>query len=194
MIEELIEILTLKSLQVAEEPIFELASGTKSHVYIDCKKTTLTARGQRLIGEILYERIAHLNVDAIGGLTLGADPIASAVALTSEFKGHPIDSFVVRKEPKKHGLRRFIEGSVEKGQKVVIVDDVVTTGQSTVDAITKARAEGLEIVKVIVLVDRQEGGREYIEKQGVSFDAIITKEDLLDAYHKRTDSGRTSSG
>ena len=185
MIKELIHILVSNSLQVAEEPIFDLVSGEKSNVYIDCKETTLTARGKRLVGEIIFDRISTLNVDAIGGLTLGADPIADAVSLISEIKGRPINAFVVRKEPKKHGRRRWLEGHLKDIKNVVIVDDVVTTGKSTIDAIKRAREEGLNIVKVIALVDRQEGGRENIQKEHVDFEAIITKQDLLEAFHQR---------
>lgn len=196
MKKELIDILVSKSLQVAPEPVFRLASGTLSNTYIDCKKTTLSAKGAYLIGNIFFDKISRLNVRKIGGLSLGADPIAEAVAYTSFIKKHPIDAFVVRKKSKEHGLQLKIEGDIEKGDNVVIVDDVVTTGGSTVEAITKAREFGLNIVKVIVLVDRQEGGRDNIIKQDVEFEAIITKEDLLDEYNRRVkdpDRGRTVS-
>ena len=184
MMDELIDLLVQKSLKVADTPIFELASGKKSNVYIDCKKTTKNAKGAYLIGNILFERIAHLDVDAIGGLTLGADPIADAVAYTSVVQGKPVNSFSVRKKQKAHGLKKMIEGDVNTGDRVVIVDDVVTTGQSTIEAIESARAEGLHIVKVIALVDRQEGGRENILKYDVEFEAIITKQDLLNRYNR----------
>ncbi len=196
MKKKLINILVSKSLQVAPNPIFKLASGAISDTYIDCKKTTLTAEGAYLIGNIFFDKISHLNVNKIGGLTLGADPIAEAVAYTSYLKKRPIDAFVVRKKSKEHGLQLKIEGDVQKGDNVVIVDDVVTTGSSTVEAIIKAREFGLNIVKVIVLVDRQEGGKDNIVKQGVEFEAVITKEDLLDEYNRRTnktDRGRTLS-
>ena len=186
MINELTDLLIRKSLKVADEPIFQLVSGKKSNVYIDCKKTTKNARGIFLIGNIIFERIANLNVAAIGGLTLGADPIADAVAYTSAVKGKLINSFSVRKKQKEHGMKKLIEGDVNKGDRVVIVDDVVTTGGSTIEAIENARAEGLQIVKVIALVDRQEGGRENILKEDVEFESIITKQDLLDRYYKAT--------
>ncbi|HKZ57268.1 MAG TPA: orotate phosphoribosyltransferase [Thermodesulfovibrionales bacterium] len=186
MLKELINILVSKSLQVAPEPIFKLASGTKSNTYIDCKKTTLTAKGSYLIGTIFFDRISHLNVDAIGGLTLGADPIALAVSQISYNKNHPINAFIVRKEPKGHGLKQEIEGDVRQGDNVIIVDDVITTGGSTIKAIQRAREFGLNIIKVIVLVDRQEGGKENILDQNVDLEAIMTKQDLLDEYYRRT--------
>lgn len=186
MLKELINILVSKSLKVAPEPIFKLASGAISDTYIDCKKTTLTAKGSYLIGNILFDRISHLNVDAIGGLTLGADPIALAVSQISYSKNHPINAFIVRKDPKEHGLKQAIEGDVRQGDKVIIVDDVITTGSSTIKAIQRAREFGLNIIKVIVLVDRQEGGKANILDQNVDIEAITTKQDLLDEYYRRT--------
>ena len=183
---ELVDLLVTKSLKVADRPIFDLASGKKSQVYIDCKKTTYSAQGMVLIGNLVFDRISSLGIDAIGGLTLGADPIANAVSHTSCIKGYNINSFVVRKTPKGHGLKRTIEGDIKEGSKVVIVDDVVTTGQSTIEAIEKVREFGLKIVKVIVLVDRQEGGKENIEKEHIDFESIVTKQELLDAYYERT--------
>lgn len=121
MIDELIDLLLQKSLKVAEEPIFELASGRKSNVYIDCKKVTKNARGAYLVGNIIFDRIYRLDIAAVGGLTLGADPIADAVAYTSAIKGKQINSFSVRKKQKGHGLKRVIEGDVNKGDRVVIV-------------------------------------------------------------------------
>lgn len=185
MLKELTDLILEKSLKVSEEPIFELASGKKSNLYIDCRKTTKNARGAYLIGNIIYDKISNLDVDAIGGLTMGADPVADAVAYTSAIKGKLINSFSVRKKAKEHGLKRVIEGDFNNGDRVVIVDDVATTGQSTIEAIENARAGGLQVVKVIILVDRQEGGRENILKHDVDFEAILTKQDLLDEYYKR---------
>ncbi len=185
MLKELIDLIIEKSLKVADEPIFELASGRKSNIYIDCRKTTKNARGAYLIGNIIYDRISDLGIDAIGGLTMGADPVADAVAYTSVLKGKLINSFSVRKKAKEHGLKRVIEGDVTHGNRVVIVDDVATTGQSTIEAIENARAGGLHVVKVIILVDRQEGGRENILKHNVDYEAILTRQDLLDEYYKK---------
>lgn len=188
MRKQLIALLVSKSLQVAPDLRFKLASGRKSNVYIDCKKTTFNAKGKKLIGHLIFDRISHLNIKAIGGLMLGAVPIADAVSQTSEDKGKPIDAFTVRVKPKEHGLEKIIEGDVKPGDRVIIVEDVVTTGGSTIKAIEAAREFGLDIVKVIVLVDRQEGGRENIENMDVEFESIITKEELIYAYNTRGDS------
>lgn len=185
MLKELIGLLVSKSLQVAPSPVFKLASGKTSNVYIDCRKTTFNAKGKRLIGSLIFDRIQHHKIDAIGGLMLGAVPVADAVSQFSADKGKLINAFAVRATPKEHGLKKVIEGDIHKGDRVVIVDDVATTGGSTITAIRAARDFGLDIVKVIVLVDRQEGGRENILKEGVDFEAIITKQDLLDEYNRR---------
>ena len=178
----LIKILAEKSLKVSKEPIFLLASGRKSNFYVDCKTTTLFSRGLLLVGKIIYERIAPLNIKGIGGLTLGADPIANATAMVAGQKGIDLISFVIRKQPKKHGLLKWIEGGVTTGDRVVIIEDVITTGGSTIEAIEKAKEAGLEIVKVIVLVDREEGGRENIQNKGYEVDAVFTKSELMEEY------------
>jgi len=115
-----------------------------------------------LIGELIFSLISSSKPDAIGGLTLGADPIAYAVCLTSYLKGTSIKAFTVRKEPKGHGTKQWIEGDIKEGERVVIVEDVVTTGGSTIKAITRAQAAGLEVIKVVTLIDREEGGKEAI--------------------------------
>lgn len=194
MHEQLIEILVSKSLQVAPDLRFKLASGKKSNIYIDCKKTTFNSKGKRLIGNLIFDRISHLNIKAIGGLMLGAVPIADAVSQTSEEKGKPINAFTVREKPKEHGLEKVVEGDVNPGDRVIIVDDVVTTGGSTIKAIEAAREFGLDIVKVIALVDRQEGGRENIEKMGVEFESIVTKEELVRSYNTERDKEESLSG
>jgi orotate phosphoribosyltransferase len=120
-------------------------------------------------------------VRGVGGLTLGADPIASAIALTSFLEGEPVDSFVVRKEPKGHGTGQWIEGrkTIPDGSRVVVIEDVVTTGGSALKAIERCRAEKLDPVRCVALVDRLEGGREAIEAQGVPLDALFTRGDFL---------------
>lgn len=181
----LLEILLEKSFKYSEKPTFKLASGKMSNYYINCKATTLDSEAMNLIGQIFYNKIKTLRVNAIGGLTQGADPIAVAAAMISGIKDDPINAFVVRKKAKEHGLKKLIEGNIHEGDKVIIVDDVVTTGQSTIEAIENAKKENLNIMKVIVLIDRQEGGREHIEKQGVPFESIFTKDDLVNLYKKQ---------
>jgi orotate phosphoribosyltransferase len=118
----------------------------------------------------------------IGGLTLGADPIADAVGYTSYLKGAPIEAFVVRKTAKSHGTMQWIEGNVKAGDRVVIVDDVITTGKSTIEAINRAREAGLEIISIVAMIDRQEGGRENIEALGLQVEAVVTREEVMARY------------
>jgi orotate phosphoribosyltransferase len=160
-----------------------LASGKESDFYIDCKRTALTAEGHALIGRVLFDRVRRIRplVRAVGGLTLGADPIASAIALTSFLHGEPVDAYIVRKEPKGHGTGQWIEGrkTIPDGSRVIVIEDVVTTGGSALKAIERCRAEKLEPVACIALVDRMEGGREAIEAQRVPLDAVFTRQDFI---------------
>jgi orotate phosphoribosyltransferase len=160
-----------------------LASGRESDFYIDCKRTALTAEGHVLVGRLLFDRVRQVRplVRGVGGLTLGADPIASAIALTSFLQGEPVDSFIVRKEPKGHGTGQWIEGrkTIPDGSRVVVIEDVVTTGGSALKAIERCRAEKLEPVACVALVDRLEGGREAIEAQGVPLDPLFTRKDFI---------------
>ncbi len=180
----LLDMLLEKSFQYSKDPVFKLVSGKMSNYYVNCKMTTLNAEAMLLIGRIFYEKVKPLGITAIGGLTQGADPIAVAAAMTSGTEGRGINAFVVRKVAKEHGLKKLIEGDVHQGDRVVIVDDVITTGQSTIDAIERARNEGLQVVKAVVLVDRQEGGRENIEKKGVQVESVFTMSDLMEKYKK----------
>jgi orotate phosphoribosyltransferase len=180
----LIELIIEKAFKYSEEPVFKLVSGRMSNYYFDCKAVTLHPEGMYLIGNIIFDLIKDLNIKGIGGLTLGADPIADAVAYTSYLKGNPIGAFVVRKKtPKAHGTMQWIEGNITKGDRAVIVDDVITTGKSTIEAITRARETGLDIVKVIALIDRQEGGREAVEQSGYKLDSVITREEVMERYN-----------
>jgi orotate phosphoribosyltransferase len=181
----LIEIVIERSFQYRDEPTFQLVSGKKSQYYFNCKATTLHPEGMVLIGKIGFQLLRSLHPAAVGGLTLGADPLAYAISYASWLAEQPIETFIVRKEAKKHGLMRKIEGNVRPGDRVVVVDDVVTTGGSTLQAIEAAREAGLEIVQILTLVDRQEGGRENIEKTGIPFQAILTREEVMEVYRGR---------
>ena len=191
----LLDMLVTKSYRRADTPCFRLASGKLSDFYIDCKATTLCGQAMPLVGEVFAHQLPD-GVDAVGGLTMGADPIAHAIAHYSASHGKPVNAFSVRKEPKKHGTRKWIEGSVERGSRVVVLDDVVTTGGSTIDAIRKCREEGLRVVAVMALVDRQEeGGLEAIRREAgpdVPAQAIFTKADL-EACAKSSGHARTPS-
>jgi orotate phosphoribosyltransferase len=164
------------------EPIYPLASGAMSDHYIDCKIALSHPDVRALIGEMIIDRLGSAAIDAVGGLALGAYPIAIAVSDAFYRKlGKTVRGFVVRKEPKPHGLKKHIEGDVKPGDRVLVVDDVITTGNSTIDAIMKCRAERLDVVKVIALIDRQErSGAQRIRDCGVTFEALLTFRDLCD--------------
>lgn len=192
MKERLVELIYEKSFKYSEEPVFKLVSGRVSNYYVNCKTVTLHPEGMYVIGNIIFEMIRNLPVAGIGGLTLGADPIADAVAYTSYLKGKPLEAFVVRKNAKSHGTMQWIEGNLKPGDRVVIVDDVITTGKSTIEAINRAREAGLSIVKVIALVDRQEGGYEEVAKAVADIkadfkvvEAVVTREELMAVHRGR---------
>lgn len=179
MKERLVRLIYEKAFRYSEEPVFKLVSGTMSNYYFNCKAVTLHPEGMHLIGNIIFSMVRDSGVRGIGGLTLGADPVANAVAYTSYLKNSPIEAFVIRKTAKAHGTMQWIEGNVQKGDRVIIVDDVITTGKSTIEAINKAREGGLEVVKAIALVDRQEGGRENIEALGLPVESVVTREEVM---------------
>ena len=131
MKQELLTILCEKAFKYSEEPTFKLVSGAVSNYYVNCRPVTLSPRGMFLIGHLLYEEVKAIQVNGIGGMTFGADPMAVATAFVSELKGNPIKAFSIRKAQKDHGIVKWIEGDLEPGEKVVIIDDVATTGGST---------------------------------------------------------------
>ncbi len=173
----LLEIVREKSY---EEREVTLTSGRKSTFYIDGKQTSLDPEGAYLVGKVLYEMLRG-KVDAVGGPTLGADPIVTAVALTSYMEGNPIAAFIIRKEPKGHGKGLWIEGdkALEKGTKVAIVEDVVTTGGSLLKAIKVAEEHGLQVAQVLALVDREEGGKERLAEEGYTLEAVFTRRKIV---------------
>ncbi len=179
-LKRLIEIIAQTSFNKAPEPKFPLASGQLSRFYVDCKKAFSYPEVRDLIGQLIVEKLPNLDFDSVGGLILGAYPVALAVSDAAyRTKGKQIKAFVVRKEPKGHGLQKHFEGDVRPGERVLIVDDVITSGGSTLIAIEKSRAFGLNVVGVFAIVDRQESnGRQNIEAEGVSFTALIDLEDL----------------
>jgi orotate phosphoribosyltransferase len=177
--EELTALLCEKSFQYSPEPKFKLVSGRLSRYYVNCKPTTLSPRGMFLTGHLVFEAIRSSGVRGVGGLTFGADPIAVATAFASELQHQPIQAFSIRKTRKDHGIIRWLEGDLTPGDPVAIIDDVATTGGSTIKAIERAREEGLEVVKAVVLVDRQEGGLDHIREYVADVAAIVTREELL---------------
>lgn len=159
-----------------------LASGRQSDFYFDGKQTTLHPEGGYLTGKLFFEAVRDVEgLEGVGGLTLGADPIATATSVVSFLEGKPVPAFIIRKEPKGHGTGAWLEGrkNFKPGSRVVIVEDVVTSGGSSIKAIKRAEEEGLKVLGVVTLVDREEGGRENIEKEGYWLKSIFTKSDIL---------------
>jgi orotate phosphoribosyltransferase len=152
---------------------FTLSSGKKSDHYFEGKRLTLHPEGAYLIGKEMFDRLVDTDVDAVGGLVMGAFPIITALAVVSHQEGKPIPTFIVRDQPKEHGTQRKIEGHFEKGSKVAVVDDVITTGGSVLKAIKAVEEEGCTVEKVIVIVDRNEGGSDWLREKGYNFEAII---------------------
>lgn len=186
MLERLIQMIAERSFQMSDTPTFKLASGKLSRYYVNCRIVTLDPEGMFLIGNLIFDRIRATGVDAIGGPSLGANPIADAVSMAAYRQGRHIKPFYVREQVKDHGIAKKIEGNIRKGDRAVIVDDVITTGASTVRAIESARSEGLMVVKVITLVDREEGGREEIRRYVQDVESLVTMSSLISAYSGRT--------
>ena len=165
----------------AKRGSFTLASGKQSTLYIDARLTTMSPEGLTLIGPLGFAAIeqAGWQVDAVGGLTLGADPVSYAVSYASALAGRPIRAFTVRKEAKQHGTGKLIEGPFRAGDRVAVVEDVITTGGSALKAIAAVRAAGGRVAGVLAVVDREEGGREAIEAEGVSVVALARAEAIV---------------
>jgi orotate phosphoribosyltransferase len=176
---ELVDRLCRKSFRYTPEPSFRLVSGRISHFYVNCKPTTLHPRGMYLVGRLMAAALRDAGVSAVGGLTFGADPIAVATAFASELSGEGIKAFSIRKAQKDHGIVRWIEGDVAPGERVAVIDDVATTGGSTLKAVERARSEGLEVVRAVVLVDREEGGLEAIRAAVPDARALVTRAELM---------------
>jgi orotate phosphoribosyltransferase len=184
--DQLLELLATRSFRLGE---FTLSSGGKSDYYIDCRTTTLHAQGAELTGRVFLELIQQQGwkPQAVGGLTMGADPIVVATSVISSQVGAPIHGFLVRKAEKAHGMGRRVEGFQEKGARVVIVDDVCTTGSSTVQAIEAAREFGFEVVGAMCLVEREEAmGRPNVEKASApaKFVSLFTANDVRQQHLK----------
>ncbi|MFL6589650.1 MAG: orotate phosphoribosyltransferase [Chthoniobacterales bacterium] len=182
--EELLEILKTKSIC---RGTFTLASGAESDFYVDAKVTTKDPKGMLLVGKVgwdLIKRVAserNIAIDSIGGLTMGADPIADGIGIVAQLENpaNTLQTFAVRKEAKAHGRHKLIEGDFCRGDSVVVLDDVVTTGGSTLQAIDAIENEGGQIAFVVVLVDREQGGRQNIEARGYSVHPIFSRSDLV---------------
>jgi orotate phosphoribosyltransferase len=176
--DELAALIREKALKFGD---FTLASGKKAKFYLDCKQVTLNPRGSRLVAEGILDLLAQGGSlpKAVGGMAIGADPITAAVVTMSDLRGTPITGFMIRKEAKGHGTNQYVEGPVQSGDSVVIVEDVVTTGGSSLAAIDRAEAFGLKVARVIGIVDRMEGGAEAFAQRGYPFATLFTIRDFV---------------
>lgn len=160
-----------------------LTSGRKSDYYFDCKQTALHPEGGWLIGKLFYSMLKGRDIQGVGGMTLGADPLVSAVSVLSFEEDMPIPAFIIRKKSKGHGTNQYLEGlkNFSEGDKVVLLEDVVTTGGTLITACERVRDAGFEIAAVFSVLDREEGGREKLEEAGLNLEAIFTRNELLEA-------------
>ena len=178
MTDERSRLLTLVQTLALSRGHFILASGRESSFYLDGRMVTLSPEGAYLTGKLMYEQMRAFDVQGVGGLTMGADPVAAAVAVVSHLDGHPIPAFLVRKEAKAHGKGKQVEGPLPAGGRVAIVEDTVTTGESALKAIEAVEALGCKVAVVLALVDRLEGGRECLESRGYTYCPLFTVRDL----------------
>jgi orotate phosphoribosyltransferase len=171
----LIDLIRAKALAFGD---FTLASGKKASFYLDCRKVTLDSRGAQLIGEGMLELLGPALPQLVGGMAIGADPITAAILAMAGVRGLELRGVMVRKEPKQHGTGKFVEGPFEAGEEVVIVEDVVTTGGSSLLAIDRCEAVGLKVRRVLAIVDRLEGGREAFSSKGYDLTSLCTIRDF----------------
>lgn len=176
------QLLDLICQQAYKEGDFTLSSGQSSKYYINCKPVTLNPFGALAVGRIILD-LLPIHTDAVAGLTLGADPIVSAVSVVSAYENRPIPALIIRKEAKGHGTQAYIEGPIlTPGANIVVLEDVVTTGQSAMKAVIRLRDAGYTVNQVISLVDRKQGGAEFYQSQGLEFTAIYPIEDIQKRY------------
>ena len=172
---QLIELIREQALQFGQ---FTLASGKQARYYLDCRKVTLDARGAKLIGAGMLELLADDMPDLVGGMVIGADPITAAILTLAGMRDIPLRGIMVRKESKQHGTGKYVEGPYQEGERLVIVEDVVTTGGSSLKAIERCEAVGLKVDKVLAIVDRQEGGKEAFAERGYELTTLLTIADF----------------
>lgn len=173
----LVDLVTRKALK---RGTFRLASGREASFYLDAKQVVLDSEGSMLVGQAILARLAVLSrfPDAVGGMSIGADPITSAVVTMAGVAGRPLKGFMIRKEPKDHGTKRYVEGPVEPGQRVVIVEDVTTTGGSSLLAIDRAQEFGLVVDRVLTVIDRLSGAEAAFAARGIPLESLLTIRDL----------------
>ncbi len=173
--QQLIELVREKALQFGD---FTLASGKKAKFYLDCRKVTLDGQGANLIAHGILDRIENDLPDAVGGMAIGADPITAAVVTIGWQRQLKFNGFIVRKQPKAHGTTQMVEGPVEPGQRVILVEDVTTTGSSSIQAAKYCREFGLTVDRVISIVDRCQGAAEAFAEQGIRLESLLNIADL----------------
>ncbi len=173
--QELIKLVREKALKFGE---FTLASGKKASYYLDCRQVTLDARGAKIIGEGMLELIGEKLPPLVGGMVIGADPITASILTLSGIAGNDLRGIMVRKEAKGHGTGKYVEGPYIKGEEVVIVEDVVTTGGSSLKAIEYCESVGLKVRRVLAIIDRMEGGKEAFSAAGYELTTLLTIEDF----------------
>jgi orotate phosphoribosyltransferase len=176
-----LRLLDLLAARSARRGSFTLASGKQSDLYIDCRPTTMHPEGLSLIGPLGLRAIADngWRADSVGGLTLGADPVSYAIAYASQLAGTPVRAFTVRKEAKAHGTGKVIEGAFDPADRVVVIEDVITTGGSALRAVASVRAAGATVLGVLAVVDREEGGREALEQAGLQVVALARASEIV---------------
>lgn len=163
---------------------FTLSSGAKSSYYINCKQVTLRAEGALALGRLLLQLLPE-DTQAVAGLTLGADPMVSAVSVVSAYENNPIPALIIRKQPKGHGTKAYIEGpSLASGAKVVVLEDVVTTGGSALTAVERLQDAGYEVTQILALVDREQGGKELYQSKNIEFQALFSIQEVQQQYAK----------
>jgi orotate phosphoribosyltransferase len=176
------KLLDLLCQEAYREGSFTLSSGQPSTYYINCKPVTLDPQGAVAVGRLMLKMLSD-NTEAVAGLTLGADPIVSAVSVVSAYENRPIPALIIRKEAKGHGTQAYIEGpTLPSGAKIVVLEDVVTTGQSAMKAVTRLRDAGYTVDQVISLVDRKQGGAEFYQSQGLKFNVVYEIEEIQHRY------------
>ena len=182
---ELKELLVARSVRLGD---FTLASGARSDYYIDARKTTMSAPGQLLVGQVAYAAIRESGFEPthVGGLTLGADPVSYAIAHRSALEGEPIDGFTVRKRAKEHGTGQRIEGGLEPGDRCILIEDTMTTGKSTMQALEAVRSHGAVVLGVLTVVNRSETAEAFYAEQGLKLISLFTGEELLAAARDGT--------
>ena len=161
---------------------FTLSSGAKSSYYINCKQVTLNANGALALGRLLFRQLPT-DTTAVAGLTLGADPMVSAVSIVSAYEDRPIPALIIRKKPKGHGTKAYIEGpSLPEGAEIVVLEDVVTTGGSALTAVERLQDAGYKVTQIMALVDRQQGGNELYQSKGIKFEALFSIQEVQQQY------------